>query len=356
MSNSSFGRRDLLMGLGMASLGLTAACGKETNTIVQAGIGKEASAAAIDADPWALLPAGPIAWGHLAAPELFASRFGPTLLNLVTRRIPALQDAGFDARRDISEVNLGVYSIQGADVVGVATGNFDPARIEASVEKNPVTPFGIAMTKTRYGGRTLFMAESSGFTALTAHTALFGNQMGMRRAIDRINSGKLERRLPAWLEAQLKGNNAPIVLGINLKENPFSEATHQQLPFLNGMQTLGVLANFQDPGVNLAGTATYPDANAARTGADTMKQLNDYLQSMGWVMALFGIAQPLRSLTTEAAGSEVRFVAQVDGVAADRLLGQLDMILPGGGTSSSTAPSSRTRQSEPRGLSGVALR
>ena len=341
MSGRDCPRRSLLMGCALGGLGWLGGCSKATNTIVEAGLGNEASAEAIDADPWALLPAGPVAWGHLDARALFASRFGPTLLNVVTRRIPALGDAGFDAQRDVSAVHLGVYSIQGADLLGVATGNFDQARIEASVEKNPVTPLGITMTKTRYGGRTLFMAETSGFAVVSAHTALFGNQMGMRRAIDRINKGKLERRLPEWLEAQLKGNRAPVVFGINLKENPLSEATHQQLPFLNGMQTLGVLANFQDPGVNLAGTATYADPSAARQGADTMQQLNDYLRSMGWVMALFGIAQPLKSLVTEAAGSEARFVAQVDGAAADRLLGQLDAILPGGAPTAAPQPSSR---------------
>jgi len=118
-------------------------------------------------------------------------------------------------------------------------------------------------------------------------------------------------------------------LGVNLKDNPISAATRGELPFLNGMATLGLLANFEEPGMNLAGTAVYDDENGARLGAQNLESFDDYLQSMGWVMALFGIAQPLRTLTAEAQGTEARFVAEVDGNAVDRLLSQADALLPG---------------------------
>ena len=318
--------------VGLLSLPLVlAGCAAEKNSIVEASLGTEASPAAIDQDPWALLPAGPVGWASIDTKRLFASRFGPTALNLVLRRLPALQAAGFDAQRDLSSVSVGVFSIQGADFLGVAQGKFNREQIEAHIEQNPVTPLGIPLTKTSYGERTLFMAESIGFCLLTDQTALFGNQMGMRRAIDRVRRGKLERSLPDWLEAQLKHTEAPIVSGLNLKENPLSAATRSDLPFLNGMATLGVLANFEEPGINLAGTAQYDDENAARTGAQNLEAFDDYLQSMGWVMALFGVAQPLRSLTAEAQGSEARFVAQIDGALVDRLLMQADGLLPGAG-------------------------
>jgi len=313
----------------VAALGLLPlSCAGEKNVIRPVEYENEAGPAAIDQDAWALLPAGPIGWAYLDAPQLVASRFGPTLVKLVSRRIPALSAAGFDPARDIEAVHFGLYSIQGADVLGVATGRFDPERIEKAVEQNPVTPLGIEMTKTSYGGRTLYMAESSGFCVLTTRTAVFGNQMGMRRAIDRIRRGKLNRELPTWLTSQLTARQAPVVLGLNLKENPLSAATRGQLPFLNGMETLGVLANFQEPGLNLAGTAGYADEGAAALGAQNLEHLDEYLQSMSSFMALIGIQQPLRSLTAEAQGKEARFVAEVDGAAVDRMLTQLDGVLP----------------------------
>jgi hypothetical protein len=307
------------------------ACVNDTNSVVLASLGTEASEAAIDQDPWGLLPAGPVGWAYVDSQRVFASRFGPTALNLVVRRLPALKAAGFDASRDLTSLSVGVYSIQGADFLGVARGKFNREQIEAAVELNPVTPLGIPLTKTSYGERTLFMAESIGFCILTNQTALFGNQMGMRRAIDRVRRGTLDRRLPAWLESQLEKSQAPVALGMNLKDNPISAATRSDLPFLNGMATLGLLANFEEPGMNVAGTAMYDDDNSARLGAQNLESFDDYLQSMGWVMALFGIAQPLRSLTAEAQGHEARFVAQVDGVAVDRLLSQADALLPGAG-------------------------
>ena len=321
-------RRAILGLLFGVPLGL-AACAADKNTVVEASLGTEASETAIDQDPWALLPSGPVGWAYVDAQRLFASRFGPTALNLVLRRLPALEAAGFDAKRDLSSLSVGVYSIQGADFIGVAKGNFKREQIEAHVEQNPVTPLGIPLTKTSYGERTLFMAESLGFCLLTDQTVLFGNQMGMRRAIDRVRRGRLERSLPDWLEAQLKNTQAPVVTGLNLKENPLSAATRGELPFVNGMATLGVLANFEEPGMNLAGTAQYDDENAARLGAQNLEAFDDYLQTMGWVMALFGVAQPLRSLTAEAQGNEARFVAQIDGAAVDRLLVQADALLPG---------------------------
>lgn len=331
----------------VAVLGVVSACSKETNTIVEASMGSEASPAAIDQDPWGLLPSGQVAWASVDVQRLFASRFGASGERLLTRRLPALAAAGFEPRRDLTALSVGVYSIQGADFLGVAKGSFNPQQIEAAVEQNPVTPLGVRMTKTSYGGRTLFMADSIGFCVLTNQTALFGNQMGMRRAIDRVRRGRLDRQLPTWLETQLKNGQAPIAIGINLKENPLSAATRNDLPFLNGMATLGILANFEEPGLNLAGTASYDDDNAARLGAQNLEQLDDYLQSMGWLMALFGIAQPLRSLTAEARGNEARFVAEVDGVAIDRLLSQADAILPG--ASSPAPPTSGTATPPPAG-------
>lgn len=328
----------------VAALGLGSACSKETNTILEATLGTEASAAAIDQDPWGLLPSGQVAWAFLDVQRLFASRFGASGERLVMRRLPALATAGFEPKRDLATLSVGVYSIQGADFLGIAKGSFDPQQIEAAVEKNPVTPLGVQMTKTSYGGRTLFMAESIGFCVLTNQTAMFGNQMGMRRAIDRIRRGQLERHLPVWLETQLKNSQAPIAIGMNLKDNPLSAATRNDLPFLNGMATLGILANFEDPGLNLAGTASYDDENSARLGAQNLEQLDDYLQSMGWLMALFGIAQPLRSLTAESRGNEARFIAQVDGAAVDRLLSQADAILPG---ASSAPPPGGTTSTPP---------
>lgn len=328
----------------LAALALPlAGCANEYNTVVEADLGKEAPPEVIDQDAWAVLPAGAVGWLYLDAQQLFQSRFGPTLLQLVERRTPFLPDAGVDSRRDISAFHLGVYSIQGLDFVGVVHGRFDPGKIATSVEKNPVTPLGVPLTLTSYGGRTLYMAEELGFTPITTQTLLVGNQMGMRRAIDRIRRGKLKREIPDWLETQL-GKNAPIVMSLNLKESPVSNATRQQLAFLQGMSTLGLLGNFQDPGLNLAGTAGYGSAGEATRGAENLDALSESVKSLGGLLAWIGMAQPLRQVRSQVRESNVEFVAEVDGTALDALLAQIDRYLPTppGAPPSTPAPATAT--------------
>jgi hypothetical protein len=84
----------------------------------------------------------------------------------------------------------------------------------------------------------------------------------------------------------------PIVGSLNLEESPVSAATRQQLPFLQGMATLGLLANFQEPGLNLAGTAGYSSAGEATRGAAGMEAMAEYLQAMGGLLAWFGGCAP----------------------------------------------------------------
>jgi hypothetical protein len=337
--------------LGVLCLNLTG-CAKDYNTVVEADGGKEAPPATIDQDPWAVLPAGAVGWLYLDAQQLFASRFGPTLLQVVERRTPFLPDAGVDSRRDVLAFHLGAYSIQGLDFVGVVHGNFDPATIAASAEKNPVTPLGVRLTLTSYGGRTLYMAEELGFTPVTNKTLLVGNQMGMRRAIDRIRTGKLKREIPAWLEKQL-GTGAPIVMSLNLKQSPVSNATRQQLAFLQGMATLGLLGNFQDPGLNLAGTAGYGSAAEATRGAENLEALTETIQSVGGLLAWIGVAQPLRQVRSQVRETDVQFVAEVDGLGLDSLLSQVDRFLPTPPGAPLPAPVTPTPTTPPPGAPGA---
>src|SRR5688572_24645048 len=114
-------RRALLASVAGVALSLTG-CAKQEDVIVHTGEGKAKSAVEIDADALALLPGGAITVGVLDAQALFASQFGDKLLEVSRRRAPVPDAAGFDPKRDLSKVYFGVYSMQGADVCGVALG------------------------------------------------------------------------------------------------------------------------------------------------------------------------------------------------------------------------------------------
>jgi hypothetical protein len=320
-------RRSLLAVLGALSLSLSA-CPKSEDVIVHTGQGKEKTAAQIDADALALLPGGAITVGMLDAQALFASQFGDKLLEVAKRRAPVPEAAGFDPKRDITKVYFGVYSMQGADVAGVAVGTFDPKKIEAAADGVQKTPLGVPVTKSTYAGRALYTAESVGFTILTTRTALFGNQTGIRRSLDRIKEGTARRQLAPWAEKVLsQGSTVPFAFGSNLKENPVPNALRSKLPFLDGVETVSVVGNFSSPGVNLAGTLVYPDETAAKTGAGKVAETRAMLDTYTPFLALLGIPQPVRKLDADAVGKEGHFVAGIDAVAFSSLLSRLDDLL-----------------------------
>jgi hypothetical protein len=319
-------RRALLLGCAGLALPL-AGCAKTEDVIVHTGQGKEKTASEIDADPLALLPPGAITVGVLDMQALFASPFGDKLLEVTRRRVPVPQSAGYDPKRDLQKAYFGTYSMQGADVAGVAIGSFEPQKIEAAADGVQKTPLGVPDTKTTYAGRALYTAESVGFTILTTRTALFGNQTGIRRALDRIKEGSAKRELSSWAAKVLAHGDVPFAFGSNLKENPVPNALRSKLPFLDGVETLSVVGNFAPPGVNLAGTLVYPDEAAATSGAGKVGETRAMLDTYTPFLALLGIPQPIRKLEADAVGREGHFVAGVDAVAFGALLARLDALL-----------------------------
>jgi hypothetical protein len=304
-----------------------AGCAKQEDVIVHTGQGKEKTAGEIDADPLALLPGAAITVGVLDAKALFASQFGEKLLEVSRRRAPVPESADFDPKRDLTKVYFGVYSMQGADVCGVAVGTFDPKKIEAAADGVQKTPMGVPVTKTTYAGRALYTADTVGFTVLTTRTALFGNQTGIRRALDRIKEGTAKRELPGWAGKVLNQTGAPFAFGSNLKDHPIPNAMRSKMPFLDGVETLSVVGNFAPPGVNLAGTLVYPDEESAKVGAGKVAETRAMLDGYTPFLALLGIPKPVQKLEGDAIGKEGHFVAGIDALAISTLLSRLDDLL-----------------------------
>ncbi len=183
--------------------------------------------------------------------------------------------------------------MQGADLSGVALGKFDKAKIEAAVNGVEKTPQGVPIAKRQYAGRTLYTAAGFGFCLLSDRTALFGNDTGIRRALDRVREGRVRRQTLPWMDKLLDGEkSAPIVAGADLRAQAIPEAASSNLAFLNGLETLAFVGNFKDPGVNLAGTLVYGDAAGAAQGAQNVQALAQKLGTYGTLLALVGVPQP----------------------------------------------------------------
>jgi hypothetical protein len=306
---------------------LSVGCPKKDEVIVESASGQELTADDIDRDPLALLPSGMVGLAHVDLPRIWSSPFGQKLLGLARARSPVPPSAGFDPARDLQRMYVGFYSMQGADVAAVAQGTFDRNKIEAAAAGVEKTPIGIPIVKSSYAGRSLFTAANVGFVVLTNRTVLFGNEIGIRRALDRIEEGRVERRVPEWMVRLIETPNAPLVGGADFRVQPLTDAIRQDLPFFKGVETARVLGNFEAPGMNFAGTLSYADDATAQQGAASLQELHRTLQNYGWVMALFGIAQPVKKLEARASGKEAQFVIGVDGQAVGQLLDKVGEML-----------------------------
>ena len=300
---------------------LTTACPKKDDVIVEAAEGKALSNEAIDKEPLALLPGGAVAVGAIDAKKTFASEFGKKLLELAEKRSPLPAAASFEPRRDLDQLYFGVYSMQGADSVVVARGRFNKTAIEQTAEGQK-TPLGVPLIRSSYADRALFTAVNIGFSVITDRTIILGNETGIRRALDRIKEGRARVEVPRDVFDPEKNQGAPLVMAFDLTAHPLTDAAKEQLPFLNGVKTGGMLANFESPGINLAGSLTYGDEAAAQAGAAQLMQINDFVKAWGWAAALLGISQPIKNLSAKADGVDTKFVAGLDAQAILKLLDQ----------------------------------
>jgi hypothetical protein len=319
-------RRDALQAF-LATLAALA-CSHQPDVIVKTGEDKKLTEEQIDADPVPLLPGGAVGVLSLDAQALFNSSFGEKTRAVVEKRMPLPPSAGFEPKRDLTHIWLGFYSMQGADMAGVARGTFDRQKIEAAADGVQQTPFGVPVVKSSYAGRTLCTAGTIGFSVISAKTALIGNDTGMRRALDRINEGRAKKQLPPYMDKLMASSQAPIIAGADFTSSPLPDAARQELKFLAGARTLALIGNYEPPGLNLAGTLTYESPEAAQTGAQNLVSLRVMVERVAPFLALMGIGQPIRKLEAEPKESEVSFVLAADGVAVAALLDKAqDMFL-----------------------------
>lgn len=311
-------RRALSAALLGAALCAGLACGGGPDIILRTASGKGATAEDIDREPLWLLPPGGVGWLHLEVGPSASSELGQYVLAELRARFPMPEGAGFVFERDVARLSLASYSMQGFDVAGVASGRFDAARIEAAASgPGALAP---ALVKSEYAGRTLFTAASVGFVLLTPQTALFGNETGIRRCLDRIAESRVADDLPPWVKELLQAPSAAFSLGVDLQASPLTAALAGKLSALRGASTARALGNFEPPGINLAGTIGHADHEAARATAAALLQAGSSLNVYG---GLFGLGQPLRKLETQAVGSDTQVALAVDGGAVRVLMQKL---------------------------------
>jgi len=303
-------------------------CSKKQDTVVATADTVQITAADIDRDAVALLPGGAVGVVRVDAPSLFQSQFGQHLAQLLASRLPLPPSAGFEPTRDLGVLYAGLYSMQGADFAAVATGTFHPDAIERAADGTTMTPLGAPLVKTSYARRTLYVSRNVGFAVLTEHTILLGNETGIRRALDRLSEGRAKHDVPPWMDDVLGTPNAALVGAFDFAGQAPVAATVKGLSFLQGIRRARIVGNFQPPGMNFAGTLSYPTPEAAQAASAGMNQANQMVQSYGFFMQLAGIGNPIQSLQTAPNGNDAQFVVAIEGRAVEWALNQIATFAP----------------------------
>ncbi len=304
----------------VATLAVPLSCSKKNEVIVKTVDGMSLNEEDIDRDPTALLPSGVIGLAALNGPQLFQSQFGQQLLALLRTRAPIPAGAGFDPQRDLQKVLIGFYSMQGADAVAIATGTFNPKAIEDAADGTTQTPLGAPLVKQKYAGRTMYLSRNVGFVVITKRTVILGNETAIRRVLDRIEEGRVKRAIPPWWDEFASKQTAPLYAGADFTGNPLLGPNTDELPFLEGVQKMQIVGTFQPPGIHATGTLTSASADAATAGAASLLRMHKTISQWGFLAALVGLAQPVRTLQAVPHASDVNISATIEGAGVATLL------------------------------------
>lgn len=307
-------------------LAVSVGCSSE-EIIVKTASGVELKAEDIDADPLALLPPNSLALLVLEPKQLFQTTLGQQFLQLAQSQLPLPPSAQFEPQRDLDRLLVGVYSAAGADFAGVAVGKFDVAAIKAAAERSDVTPLGTPLVAVRYSQWEFYVSANLGFCVLTPKTVLFGNEVGIRRALDRLERGELRVEQVAEVEALLRNPGAPIALGASNADAAL-DALISRTPLATNLRLARVVANLEPPGFNVAGTFTFGDAASAELAKGRFEQTLVTIDSLGAVGAWFGAQKPIQSHQTTLLDTSVQVSVAAETQVAQSLLAGLNGLLP----------------------------
>lgn len=343
-ASTTLGRREILRGglLGLLTVGAPASwlagCGGP-HTFVPI-TAEKIDDKTIDEDPLALLPAKALVYASVDLTALFGSSLGAEVAGFVQSLVPLGPESRFSPARDATRIRAGVYAMQGVDFCGVVEGNFDVAALRQAGDARALVPSTSPLVKTLYGPYVMYTVDNVGFAPLTARTMVVGNEIGMRRLLDRLRYGKVGRAIAPWMVAFGETKNASLAIAGELgaesaflgaegpmktprptssPASPILRASAGNYPFLGDLRAMRILGNFHAPGINLAGTLTYASANSAGIGARDLKNTSQLAQWAS-MFSSFGLGAGLPPIQVAIRDSDVAFVQPIDAGVARSLM------------------------------------
>ena len=282
----------------------------------------------LESDPLALFPSGAMGMFSIDLRAFYASASaGPAAAALAEKYFPIGAEAGFSASRDLDRVTGGFYSMQGADALATLVGRFDEAKIQKLAEQKTQLRGGGLVVASTYAGRTLFTIADAGFTVLTPHLVIAGTKTTIKRALDRIRDRHLAHDAPAWMLQTLATPAAAAALAVDTKAMPIANLTGGfPLKGTDGMTAVRLLANFQPPGMHVAGAATYVDEAHAQAGAAGLTSL---ASSAALTVITSAVGVSLRDVKVTPAKNDAQIAFTVDDASLRNLLTRLPAVFGG---------------------------
>ncbi|HSQ67622.1 MAG TPA: hypothetical protein VLM85_30640 [Polyangiaceae bacterium] len=310
-------------GVAFVALSLSCGGGAKQQEVVTPAVAPVVSVDAIEKDPAVLFPSSALAMFTVDAHAFYGSpTAGPQAARLAERYFPVGAEVGFSASRDLDRATSALYSTSGADALAILVGRFDEAKIGEAAKAKTATKAGVIVQST-YANRTLYTLSNVGFTVLSPHLVLAGTETSIRRALDRLRDGKTTRDAPAWMLQTLGSPGAAAAAAVDLKAFPPNTFSGLPIKGMNGITALRLLGNFQPPGMHVAGSVTYVDAQHAKTGAEGLQSV---LQSPLVGMTL-GIQ--LRDVKVQPAQSDAQVSFSLDDSSLQGILSRLPSMLGG---------------------------
>ena len=265
-------------------------------------------------DALALLPGNAIAVGTVDARAFFGSQtFGAELAKLVEKYVPIGQEAGFQASRDVDRVTFGSYSYQGVDVAAIVVGRFDEAKIKQVAPKQTPTKNGGTLVASQYAGRDVYTVSNIGSRSSRPQGDR-GTESGIRRVLERIKDGRVKRDITPWMIQTLETPGAAAAVAADFATQPMPAEAMRQMPCLHpDGEGRALLVTFKEPGVQLAGSMTYADAQAAEA-ASKVKQA----AGISKMARVFGIK--VQNIDIKAEKQDVQVKLEVDDQSLRQLL------------------------------------
>lgn len=286
----------------------------------ESGSGKTPEKEADLSDALALLPGNAIAVGTVDGRAFFGSKtFGADLAKLGEKYMPLGQEAGFQASRDVDRVTWASYSYSGIDIAAIVIGKFDEAKIKQVAAAHTPTKGGGVLVASQYAGRDVYTMNNVGFSLLTPTIAVVGTEAGIRRVLERIKDKRVKRDIAPWMITTVETSGAAAAAAGDFSTQPMPPEVARQIPmaFMQNLRACRALVTFKEPGLQLAGSLSYPDAATAETASQSVKQAANLAK---WLQ-IIGVR--LQNIQVKVEKADVQLEVGVDDASLRQLLATL---------------------------------